>query len=308
MGQRIVLWRKHFLLSILVILLLPSLIHSAGAKPSSAIVGVAVGSLDEARANLAKQAGVSWIRNDVDFSAKFLNTYLMAKKHGISIIGILDYSLLNNKVEFTLDDWRDLVAKAQRTYPLIHVWEIWNEPTLRIYQLGYMDGTPEHYFKLLKVAYTVLKANDASCTVLGLGGALLGFYKDLPFAREVFRLGGGDYMDAISIHAYPGNLNLGKTWDYYKQLWKHELQQYKEFGKPFWVTETGLQSSQLTESNQVDFLKNAYAFFLEEGASGFVWFQLLDYYESNGRLVTFGLARVDLTTKPSYDVYRSLVE
>ncbi len=232
---------------------------------------------------------------------------LLQTASGISIIGILDWSLfgdgsLGHPIPFTVADWQDAVARAQEAYPAIHVWEIWNEPTVEQYQVGYMDGSPQHYFDLLRSAYETLKAKDPSAQILGLGGAQLGHSYDLQFAMDVFALGGGSYMDAISIHAYPYQLNLGVTWDYYAGLWHDELQQYKALGKPFWVTETGLKSNQHCEADQTDYLIKSQSFFRQEGASAYVWYMLNDY--STG---SYGLLNPNNTPKSSYYAFENLV-
>jgi len=112
-------------------------------------------------------------------------------------------------------------------------------------------------------------------------------------------------MDAISIHAYPYELNVGRDWSYYQGIWSNELQQYKQFGKPFWITETGLQSTQLSEADQANYLKTAYTFFQAQGASGFIWYQLRDY---PGASDTLGLLRADESPKPSYTTYKAVIK
>jgi hypothetical protein len=261
---------------------------------------------------LAEKIGIKIFRTEVDFSAHFNETYMLAQQYGIVLVAQLDYSTLAYNNTFTLKDWKLVVTKAQAQYPLVHIWEIWNEPTLSKYQFGYMDGTPQHYVDLLKSAYTILKSKDPSSTILGLGGAQLQVPTDITFAQNVFSLGAGQYMDAISIHAYPDELNLGQTWKYYQQSWTSALQQYKKLtgGKPFWVTETGLQSNQKTDSDQAAYLKNAYLFFQAQGAAAFIWFNIVDYIggalEPSG-LNAWGLLTVNLDIKPSYTTYGSLL-
>jgi hypothetical protein len=262
--------------------------------------------LGEAAAQLAKAGGITWIRADVNF-VSFQTTYAAAQKYGISVIGILDYSTVAWNSAFTLDDWKQAVQKAQKMYPSIHKWEIWNEPTVTAYQLGYMDGSARHYVDLLQAAYKILKAGDSKSVVLGLGGGQIGYGADPVFARTVFSLGGGAFMDAISIHAYAPQLNIGKSWDDYKQLWTKELEQYKKLGKPFWVTETGLESNQPTEAGQATFLASCYTFFKEQGGAAFIWYQLGDY-SADGSLHMWGLLRIDLTTKPSYTQYSTILK
>ena len=48
-----------------------------------------------------------------------------------------------------------------------------------------MDGSPQHYLKLLRSACEILKAGDPQPTVIGLGGVLLGHPRELDFAKAV---------------------------------------------------------------------------------------------------------------------------
>jgi hypothetical protein len=269
------------------------------------IPAVAVGGMSDAMAQMANDAHIRYVRSDVTFDTRFQTLYALAKKYNFAVIGILDYQTLNYN-SFGLADWKTAVTQAQNAYPAINVWEIWNEPTVSQYQLGYMDGTPQHYTDMLKAAYQILKAKNSAYKILGLGGAQLGVSQDYPFAQSVFKLGGGSYMDAISIHAYPYNLNVGQTWSYYKNLWVSELAKYKQFGKPIWVTETGLQSSQLTESDQSQYLSESWSFFASQGASAYVWYELRDYQNSSGATVSFGLLHIDNSPKPSCTTYSAL--
>jgi hypothetical protein len=307
---------KHAITSVLFVMLLayssiiqsPSISSAAGSTPStsSILAGVDYSSVNELLAHALMNAGIGWIRADVGYP-DFPVTYSIAQKYNLSIIGILDYNTVNFNNSFTLDDWKNAVAEAQRSYPHVEVWEIWNEPTNKEFQLGYMDGTPQHYLDLLRSAYAILKTANPSYVVLGLGGAQLGNPKDYALAAAVLTSGGNAFMDAISIHAYPYSLNIGQDWPFYKQDWAAELSKYKQFGKPFWVTETGLQSTQMNESDQSAYLENSYRFFEEEGASAYVWYQLIDY-QSNGKLIGWGLLRQDMSLKPSYVTYEELVK
>jgi len=270
--------------------------------------GINVWDLDEHRAALLRNAKILWVSSDVAFNSRFENVYSLCNKYGFKIIGNLNYETLSYNNAFTLDDWARVVNQAKNTYPLIAVWEIWNEPTLTKYHLGYMDGSPQHYVDLLKIAYEILKAANPNYVVLGLGGSQLNCVLDLPFSESVFSLGGGAYMDAISIHAYPDDLNKGQTWDYYKTVWTKLLDQYNKFGKDLWLTETGLESNQLTEEDQANYLKNSYSFFEEQGIAAFVFFQLIDYWETDTQVAFWGLLRTDQTVKPSYVAYEDLLE
>jgi hypothetical protein len=291
-----------FLLSDLFVM--PSVVQTKNVDPM--LIGVNCTFDSETgttMAGLVSQTGVTWIRADVTFQQVFQTTYALASSYRINIIGVLDYWTLNWNGTFTLNDWKNAVTKAQATYPLITVWEIWNEPTLAEYQLGYQDGTPQHYANLLSSAYAILKSGNPKSTILGLGGSILLRSEDLSFAQSVVSLGAP--MDAISIHAYPSYLNNGTNWGYYNQSWSNELAQYKEFGKPFWVTESGLPSDQMSEDDQVAFLRNGYQFFQAQGATAFVWFDLIDHV-THDWTADLGLLRLDMTPKPSYYAFADL--
>jgi hypothetical protein len=271
-------------------------------------VGVAVSNrFSASEAKSAKDAGTTWIRTDVGIAQSVQQTYSEARSLGLNIIGVVSYWIVDNPDSFTLQDWENAIQAVQSSYPEIHVWEIWNEPTSTKYQHGYMDGTPQRYLDLMKAAYTVLKARDPTSTVLGVGGAQLGNNGDLNFTAAVFSLGGGAYMDALAIHAYPYELNAGKTWDYYKQLWLDQLKQYAQLGKPLWITETGLRSDQKSEPDQANYLNTSYSFFNAQGIRAYVWYEMRDD-DVAGDFSTgsWGLLRSDLIPKQAYFTYSSL--
>lgn len=296
-----------FLFSLTILMMIgTSCFHPAVAQSPFLLKGVAIGFPGPDASSVCKilpPAKIALVRTDVVFSNNFRKVYDSCKQRGLSIVGIIDYGTLQWK-NFTLDDWRNVVTKAQATYPEIHVWEIWNEATLKKFQYSYLDGTPQRYFDLLVSAYSVLKAVDTKAIILGFGGLQLYSSQDFLFAQGVFSLGGGSYMDAISIHAYPYLLNNGSSWDYYQALWSQQLSRYKDFGKPIWITETGLRSSQLTESDQSRYLQASYNFFLGQNAAAYFWYSYKDYKNySSEDIVKFGLIRLDGTPKPSFDSY-----
>ena len=75
------------------------------------------------------------------------------------MLAIIDHNTLNQQ-DFTLQDWQGNVSAivASNEAKLVSAWEIWNEPNNPSFNFGYMDGSAEHYFDMLKVAYTTIKA------------------------------------------------------------------------------------------------------------------------------------------------------
>ena len=88
---------------------------------------------------------------------------------GIEVLAIIDHNTLNQQ-NFTLHDWQGNVSAivASDEAELVGAWEIWNEPNNPSFYFGYMDGTPQHYFDLLKVACTTIKATS-NATVVSAG-------------------------------------------------------------------------------------------------------------------------------------------
>lgn len=264
--------------------------------------GVSLHSLSQAQANLLKAAGIHYVRIDVSLtSAAFQNVYSLAASNGLSVIGILDFYLVNSNQSFTLNDWRIAVTNAVNAYPAISVWEVWNEPTQAKYQFGYMDGSPQHYYDILKVSYQAVKAKNPNAVVLALGGAQFTPHLDYPFAQQVWGLGAANYSDAISIHPYPYQLNIGRTWSYYENDWTTELARYRSFNRPIWITETGLQSTQNNETDQASYLQESYNFFKQQNVSEYTWYDLIDSGDS------WGLLRANSTIKPAYTTYLNLL-
>ena len=106
-------------------------------------------------------------------------------------------------------------------------WETLNEPNIVFKPKEYL----EMYLKPLKLAAEKI---DPEANVIGF--SMCGF--GLDFIEEVYKLGGKDYFDAISIHPYigtPYDLNfVGKI----REL-KRLTAKYGDEGKPIWFTEGG---------------------------------------------------------------------
>ena len=119
----------------------------------------------------------------------------------------------------------------------IKYWEIGNEPEIYYY------GNVQEYLDTLKAAYEAVKAADPDSKVLN-GGAcpvynvttgqldsqIEGFWKQL------FVLGGGDYMDILSIHHTCPNPAPPPLVDF--------LDRFTGYGKDIWVTEFGTYSGE----------------------------------------------------------------
>ncbi len=249
--------------------------------------------------------GFGWVRTDVGVTldrALVENTSSggcgkalcdQDKLAGSKILAIIDHNTVNqigglpcgvDPARPPLEDlatWEKIVDCVSKRYRgKISAYEIWNEPTVDIFKLGYQDGSAEHYYNMLKSAYTIIKRNDPSVLVVGLGGvdiyaggadaeARLKASKD--FARAVASLGGKKYADVISVHGYSWDVCTTAVWDAYAQ----NIAYYKElWGKDVWMTETGQRSG--LSCSQSQYIDYAYAAFINSDIRKVFWFALYD--------------------------------
>lgn len=100
--------------------------------------------------------------------------------------------------------------------------------------------TPETYAKVLKAAYNAIKAVDPDIKVIGCDTA------DIPLSwmQRVINAGGGDYMDAISVHCYDYTAEDG----FPEQAFKKKVENFKAFlanndlNIPIWLSEIGFST------------------------------------------------------------------
>ncbi len=114
----------------------------------------------------------------------------------------------------------------------VDVWEVFNESVFTSYSLPKAQGyKAEDYVPLLKAVYEGCKAADPECLVMG-------GYSAPPQRVELygpmFREGGLDYCDLVSIHLYPGGPPESLDADL-KRL--NEMMDENGGRKPTWMTE-----------------------------------------------------------------------
>jgi len=136
-----------------------------------------------------------------------------------------------------VEDWRKRIVEkeATRYKGRIKYWEVCPELIA--------DGTSmpplyraKEYVKLLKAAYTTIKKIDPSAVVIGGGGT----EKKFSYQTEaLFKAGGFDYLDAVSIHPYCSPESPEKA-DFEENLEKLKgiINKYGG-GKDIWITEVG---------------------------------------------------------------------
>ena len=94
-------------------------------------------------------------------------------------------------------------ALASKDYA--QYYEVWNEYNMDGSQFNRDRGMPSDYVNLLKQAYENVHKASPDAVVYGVGAAYVtsGYtYTTYEWIEEVFKAGGGDYMDALSFHIY----------------------------------------------------------------------------------------------------------
>jgi hypothetical protein len=211
-----------------------------------------------------------------------------------------------------LDEWSAALEQLVRRQKKagIHTWEIWNEPNIPSFWAP--EPNPADYARLLIASYQVIKRVDPQATVLGC--SLAGpngpqRRKPYEFVEEVLKRGGGQAMDAISIHPY----RQPRTPE--ESGYLEDLQGISDltakYGRrlPMWITEVGWPTHPAgsSESQSARLLVRCYVLALARGVRNIAWYDYRDdgldpmYSEHH-----FGILYNDLTPKPSYFAYRTL--
>lgn len=207
-----------------------------------------------------------------------------------------------------LEAWgRYVEAVVRRYHDRVKHWEIWNEfdggMGLREDQRQWsQEEKAQYYVPLLKTAYNIIKDIDPGATVIGCVTAGI----RLEFIDTVFALGGGDYMDAVSVHPYchPASPEAGDLLGRLDEL--RALLASHNCNHPIWITEIGwpthIGRRGVSEQLQAIYLARMYTILLDSGkADAILWYDFHDdgtdeYYSQHN----FGIIRYDYSLKPAY--------
>jgi hypothetical protein len=149
-----------------------------------------------------------------------------------------------------LSDWAAFVSAVARRYPEALGIEVWNEPNLATFWGGGggdIRPDPVRYIELLRSSYDAVKTVDPAMLVLG--GALASNQSTSPegnipaseFARSMYEHDAAAYMDAISLHPYPGAAGVSQMLSLIDEV----RAAGDEIGaaQPVWLTEIGVSTT-----------------------------------------------------------------
>ena len=312
--------------------------HASQTHIKNITFGVDDGSMNYSQMKYAGEEGIRYDRLDISLGPAFETYAENLTANNISILGIIDYRTMNvsfkningslectSNCNWNLSEWNSTVRKALSEYPMIHAWEIWNEPQLPEFQDGFNNGSVYNYYLMLKSAYSIIKSSNPNDTVLCLGGDniyeggetpwLYGYY----WAEQLWGYGAVNYCSAISLHAYTGFEYLPSQAPYggatIASIFNESLSMYENLtGKPIWITEVGIPSNngtglQPTLGNsygkQAEFLNQTFSLFAAKPyVHGIFWFEINGYADSPYNF-SFGLFSKQFRPKPSLYAFKA---
>ena len=319
---------------ILLLFVLPGLSNFLFAQNSIPYYGIQT-HFGQGRADLdsvlllIKEAGIGAIRDEVYWSAveTVRDTFKFKPEHDAYVQGALAKGL---KPLIILDYGNDLYGGTPRDsagraafaryckavvgrYAQLGVkhYEIWNEPNLCI--TGFCPWNPgpnpSEYLELLKSAYAACKAVDPSVYIVGCSTSPLDepqTNQKIPgveFIKQVFNLGGGAYMDAVSFHQYP----IGRAPEQWVSYETGRIQAVVGT-KPMWITEVGYPTNLVTEDNQANIIARTYLLGKTiPQLQRISWYDLQnDCTDPGNAECRYGILREDRSMKPAYKALKTV--
>ena len=237
---------------------------------------------------------IDWIPNEMD------NFVTVMKANGIKILSILDHNTMDQQ-NFTLLQWQNTVEAIMQTESAkkVDAWEIWNEPNMDQFYFGYMDGNPEHYFDMLKIANQTIKTNSPAATIVaaGLSPYTSSFGTWVTWLTDFSKLSPQSYFDYQGVHLYddavPNQYVINQT---------RTIMNVPDV----WVTEIGQPSAPdvFSEEKQSMYLRSNFLMLQTTTVNPVFWYQLKDESDlTPDKENHFGLYTVENKPKLSSETY-----
>ena len=319
---------------------------SAQALPAREIAGVTVhpwrmqeaGEVESTFADLAA-LGVRWARVDLRWNrveaggpavaagggnwAEMDRIVAAAARHEIRLLPIVGFTpswASASGETWALPDtapFADYFAAVLRRYPRIPAWELWNEPNYSAFAKPFPD--PAGFVEFLRTAHRV-RAQVGSTAKLISGGLAPGTEIDIiPWVKEMSRLGGLELIDGLGVHPYSSAApNTRGAWmmrleDLHNGLafvGHGDLKLWlTEYGAPVSSVATGWGPAALTEEQQAEWLRLAFATATQlPFVENLTWFEYRDScVDPSTAACRFGLLRGDRSPRAAYSALREVV-
>lgn len=277
--------------------------------------------LMERAAQMAREAGVKWSREDFSWGrierargafdwSYYDELVACARRNGITVYAIVGYWTGWTKPYTSegIDDYvRFVRALVQRYRKEIKQWEIWNEPNI-----FFWEGPRDLYADLLARSYAAIKEVDPDAQVLGLSTAGI----DRKFISRMLELKAP--FDILTIHPYRSHLNDQGFIDELVRV-SDQVKLPDGRRRPVWLTEMGWSThtphnalrqdfAPNTERAQAELIARSYLCSIVSGVEPRTfWYDFRNdgddpiYFEHQ-----LGIMRQDFSPKPAYVAYATL--
>ncbi len=275
-----------------------------------------------------KDAGIKWIRIDINWFAventmgNFNYTNIdrvvnYANANGLSILATLAYTpgwANNNKgINYSPDNeyyWKYFVQETVRRYKnSIKYWCIWNEPNLDQF---FAEGKDTFVEKIFIPAGDSIRGTDPTAFIVGPElSHLTSQGREWYFWMTYILTHAAQYIDVVSHHIYKSEgvsrlYQMLEEGDNLIPAVKDVVRDNGHQFKPFWITETGWHTNQVSETEQ----GNRYLAMLqtrrEKDYPKKIFFYEIKDDPAPG-ISPWGILRSNLTDKPAYTVYKDFI-
>jgi hypothetical protein len=275
-----------------------------------------------------KAAGIAWIRIDINWSVieaskgRFTFTEVDRVVNYASCIGLSIYASIaytpawaNGKkgINFpaaNVQDWKNFVARTIARYKnQVKYWGIWNEPNIKNF---FALGKDIYVQQILLPAAQAIRGADPAAFIVGPELAhLTSAGSEWYFWMKYILDNAGNHFDIISHHLYEDlgvyfMYELLEQGDKFIPAVKTIIEESGQGGKPFWITETGWNTSHFSEpmqaSRYLDMLHNRARRNYPEKV---FFYEIID--DPRASTGPFGILRSNLSAKPAYDTYRDYI-
>ena len=279
-----------------------------------------------ARIDMMKELGVLWDRSDwwwhvmepekgkFDFSFPDRVVEYFEKNH-IQIYPILNYGAgwwKGRNAPLTDEDFEkfgEYVYKTVNRYKdHFTYWSVWNEPNILPFWAP--EPNPDHYARLLKIAFRSAKRADPKCLICAPVIAPLGEW-DKKFMERLYQLGCKDYFDVFDYHYYrnhpPERDVPGEIADI-----RALMNRYGD-DKPIWISESGVSGKKEGKpdyNDQAALVVRNQLLCLGCGVKKFFYFDLQNWNDDPGQSwdSKLGLLEAGGKKKPAFQAYRTMVK
>ena len=219
-----------------------------------------------------------------------------------------------------VDQWREFCYLAARRYSgRIHAWGLWNEPNLD----RFWEGTRQDYIDTILIpGAEAIALADPMALVCAPDLAHLSSADWDDWLEATIRAA-GDLLDVVTHHVYPSNgwasevtydLETGGPFPFSPPSVQEVLQDSEWWRRPFWLTETGVESARWGEGRQANFVGELLHEWFDPTRGHRNWVDRVYFYEMNDSAspssYTFGLMHgpPEFIPKEAYVSYSQFID